>query len=243
MTEAQDLKSSNYNSISTIILDEYPIEKGQKRYYLQNEGMILLGIFDSVFRNKTSDQVKIFILGNAVEGLEYSPLFTFLNLSLPYGKKDIKLFKNNNILVQYAKDSEFRKEREKTFIGQISKDTPYEEYAINNKILDKNNDFIEKKKGSSIFSFGFIFQGNTYGVWNDFKEGKIYISSDYEKSSPYIYAVTTQDFKPNTLLIKSASRNRQWKFLIENYKLGLVYFENQKIKKYSGDVIRMFLTS
>lgn len=41
MTEAQDLKSGSYKNISTIIIDEYPIEKG-KRYYLPAEGMILM---------------------------------------------------------------------------------------------------------------------------------------------------------------------------------------------------------
>ena len=116
-------------------------------------------------------------------------------------------------------------------------------YAIENKILDKNDSFIDKKKGTAIFSFAFIYHNNYYGVWSDFKEGKIYISSDYDPTSPYIYAVTTQDFKPNTLLIKSASKYRQWKFLLDNYKLGLVYFESQKIKKYSQDIFRMFLTS
>ena len=36
MTEAQDLKSSTYENVKTIIIDEYPIEKN-KRYYLPNE--------------------------------------------------------------------------------------------------------------------------------------------------------------------------------------------------------------
>lgn len=90
MTEAQDLKSSSYKNITTIIIDEYPIEKG-KRYYLPSEGMILLGMFDSIIRNKQENEVKIFILGNAVEGLEYSPLFSFFNLSLPYGRKRYKI--------------------------------------------------------------------------------------------------------------------------------------------------------
>ena len=36
MTEAQDLKSSTYENIKTIIIDEYYIEKN-KRYYLPNE--------------------------------------------------------------------------------------------------------------------------------------------------------------------------------------------------------------
>ena len=117
MTEAQDLKSSVYQNVKIIIIDEYPIEKN-KRYYLQNEGMILMGIIDSIIRNRSD--IKIFILGNAVEGLEYSPLFTFFDLSLPYGK-DIKLFKDNLILVQYMNNEEFRKDRENTLIGKLAK--------------------------------------------------------------------------------------------------------------------------
>lgn len=112
MTEAQDLKSSVYQNVKTIIIDEYPIEKN-KRYYLPNEGMILMSIFDSIIRNR--NDVKIFILGNAVEGIEYSPLFNFFDLYLPYGK-DIKLFKDNLILVQYMNNEEFRKQRENTLI-------------------------------------------------------------------------------------------------------------------------------
>ena len=117
MTEAQDLKSSVYQNVKIIIIDEYPIEKN-KRYYLQNEGMILMGIIDSIIRNRSD--IKIFILGNAVEGLEYSPLFTFFDLSLPYNK-DIKLFKDNLILVQYMNNEDFRKDRENTLIGKLAK--------------------------------------------------------------------------------------------------------------------------
>ena len=112
LTEAQDLKSSVYNNIKTIVFDEYPIEKN-KRYYLPNEGMILLGLFDSIIRNR--NDVKIFILGNAVESLEYSPLFSFFDLHLPFNT-DIKLFKENTILVQYMNNEEFRKDRENTLI-------------------------------------------------------------------------------------------------------------------------------
>ena len=73
----------------------------------------LCGILDSIIRNR--NDVKIFILGNAVEGIEYSPLFSFFDLSLPFGN-DIKLFKDNLILVQYMNNEEFRKDREETLI-------------------------------------------------------------------------------------------------------------------------------
>ena len=120
--------------------------------------------------------------------------------------------------------------------------TPYEKYAMQNQILDKNNFFIEKKKGSSRFSFAFIYNQEYYGVWNDFKEGKIYVSKDYDSYSPYIYAVTKNDHRPNIMLINSIRKNSQLKFFIENYKLGNVYYESQKIKKYAGDIIKLLLT-
>lgn len=82
MTEAQDLKSSiPWEKIKIILIDEYAIEKN-KRYYLPNEGMILMSILDSVLRNRSD--IRIFILCNAVDDIEYSPLFSFFGLTLPY---------------------------------------------------------------------------------------------------------------------------------------------------------------
>ena len=75
--------------------------------------MIIAGLLDSVIRNRSD--IKIFFLMNATEGIEYSPLFSFFGLTLPYGN-DIKLFKDNLILVQYMENKEFREERKSTLI-------------------------------------------------------------------------------------------------------------------------------
>lgn len=141
LTEAQDLKSASFDDITTIIFDEYAIEKN-KRYYLPNEGMIIAGLLDSIIRNRSN--VKIFFIMNAVQDIEFSPLFSFFGLTLPYNN-DIKLFKSNLILVQYMQNLEFRKERKETLIGKLMEGTPYEDYAINNQILGKTDDFIEHK--------------------------------------------------------------------------------------------------
>ena len=58
----------------------------------------------------------------------------------------------------------------KHLFGKLAKGTPYEQYALKNKILDKNKNFIERKTGSSKFSFAFIYNDETYGVWNDYHE-------------------------------------------------------------------------
>ena len=236
MTEAQDLKSSTFENVTTIIIDEYAIEKN-KRYYLPNEGMIIAGIFDSIIRNRSN--VKIFILMNAVEGLEFSPLFTFFNLQLPYNN-DIKLFKNNLILVQYMDNEEFRKDRKETLIGKLMEGTRYEKYAMENQILDKNNDFVMKKTGSAKFNFGFIYNGKTFGVWNDYKNGKVFVSYDYIHETNRIFALTLNDFKPNLMMIQALKKYMFWKSFIENFNLGFVYFENLEIKHFTFEAIRIY---
>lgn len=75
--------------------------------------MIIAGLLDSVIRNRNN--VKIFFIMNAVQDIEFCPLFTFFGLTLPYNN-DIKLFKDNLILVQYMRNMKFREERKQTLI-------------------------------------------------------------------------------------------------------------------------------
>lgn len=84
LTEAQDLKSASFDDVTTIIFDEYAIEKS-KRYYLPNEAMIIAGLLDSIIRNRNN--VKIFFIMNAVQDIELCPLFSFFGLTLPYRKR------------------------------------------------------------------------------------------------------------------------------------------------------------
>ena len=235
LTQAQDFKGSAFPEVTTIIFDEYPIEKN-KRTYLPNEGMIIMNILDSILRNRSN--VRIFILGNATPDIEYSPLFSFFNLQLPY-TSDIKLFKENTILLQYMKNEEFRNERKDTLIGKLAAGTEYEQYAIENKITNKNKDFIEKKKSTAQFYFTFVYNDNYYGVWKDYKEGKVYITEDYYLNT-YVFAIQLKDHKPNTLLISTSKSLKCWKFFIEQFKLGNMYFENQKVKHIAGEVLKLF---
>mgnify|MGYP002515377687 CR=1 FL=1 len=236
LTEAQDLKSVSFEDISTIIFDEYAIEKN-RRYYLSSEGMTIAGLLDSVIRNRSN--VKVFFLMNAVEGLEFSPLFTFFDLKLPYNN-DIKLFKENTILVQYMNNTEFRKEREQTLMGKLMKGTLYENYALKNEIIDKSTEFIDKKQGTAKFVFAFIYNNETFGVWNDYKNGKVYVSNDYVPNSSFIFSITLKDSRPNVMMISALSRYDFWKVFLKYFKMGVVYFENQKIKHYVYEIIKLY---
>ena len=203
-------------------------------------GMIIAGLLDSVIRNRNN--VKIFFIMNAVQDIELCPLFSFFGLTLPYGK-DIKLFKDNMVLVQYMKNLEFRKERGQTLIGKLMNDTPYYEYAIDNQIIGRNSDFIEKKSGSARFVFAIVYKGETYGIWNDYSKGKVFISSDYLRETRFIFAISKEDNKPNVMMLRALKQYQFWKNFEQNYIYGNVYFESQKVKVMTQEftkIIRAF---
>ena len=68
------------------------------------------------------------------------------------------------------------------------------------KFLIKIKISLNAKHGSSKFSFAIIYNGETFGVWNDYHEGKIFVSTDYDKFSPYLFSMTLKDHSLNTTL-------------------------------------------
>lgn len=236
LSTAQDLKSVNFSKVKNIIFDEFIIEEGQKKYYLQNEVIIFLNLLETLGRMR---DIRVFMLGNPAN-IYSNPYFLYFDLSLPFNN-DIKLFKDNMILLQYMKNEEYRTAKRQTKFGKLIAGTSFEDYAINNKCLNENKNFIEKKSGTAKFSFAFIYKSEYFGVWNDFTNGKIYVSFNYDKNSPFIFATTLDDHSPNTLLMSRARKYNCWKIFIENFNLGNVRFENQKVKLICNDVIKMLI--
>lgn len=237
LSTAQDLKSTNFSKVTTIIFDEFIIEEGQKKYYLQNEVFTFLNLIETIARTRN---IKVFMLANPAN-IYSNPYFLYFDLKMPFNN-DIITFKDGLILLQYMKNEEFREFKKQTKFGKLISGTDFENYAINNQCIMDNKSFIEKKTGTAKFSFTFIYNDIFYGVWNDYVNGKIYISFDYVKNSPYVFATTLKDHKPNTMLINSAKNYNCWKIFIKNYKLGNVYYENIKIKSACQNVIKLFLT-
>ena len=230
LSTAQQLKSSNFSDVYYIIFDEFLIESGQG-YYLKDEVLAFLGLLETIGRMR---DIKVFMLANAVT--EVNPYFMFFDLALPYNN-DIKLFKDGMILLQYLQNEAYIKAKKETKFGKLVAGTEYEDYAIDNKFTDDNRVFIEKKSGQSKFSFSFIYKDIRLGVWIDYDNGKMFVSNDYVDNG-FVFATTTADHSPNTLLYSIAKKYNCWNSFIENYKLGNVYFESVKIKNICKDVIK-----
>lgn len=229
---SQSYKSSNFSKVKYIIFDEFISEDG---IYLKNEVHKFFSLIETIARLR--DDVVIFLLANSCS--ISNPYFLELNLSLPYNSQ-FKTFKDGLILVHYSKNEVYRETKKNTKFGKLIEGSDFENFAINNQFIFDNSTFIAKKTKHASCYFAFSYQNNTYGVWNDFSEGKMFISSDYIDNVP-LFATTIENHSPNTMLISSAKYYKCWKKLLDNYKYGNVFFENQKIKNASMEVIKMFL--
>ena len=215
LATAQDLKGTNFDKVKTIIFDEFIIETGQRKTYLNDEVFTFLNLLETIARMR---DVRVFFLGNAVTIT--NPYFLYFDLTLPYNN-DIKLFKNGLILVQYMKNQEYREAKRKSKLGQLTEGTSYGNYAIENKFVMDNCTFLGKKTGSAKFVFAFKYKGEVFGVWNDYNEGRVYVSYDWLTDTPYMFSCTMKDHSPNMMFLNSAKKYGCWKNFVEHYNLRI----------------------
>ena len=222
-------KSISYHLVNKIIFDEFIIDKGHIRY-LSNEVTTFLEFYETVARMR--ENVRVLFMANAVSVV--NPYFLYWNMK-PQTKK--KFTKYNHMIVEYIKNQEFIDAKYKTKFGQIIKGTDYGNYAIENEFLKDNMNFVEKKTGSTRFEYSIVYQNHTYGFWNDYKEGYVYVSKDIDPSNKVQFALTDSEHRPNLMLAKTASSSHHIKTCIKAYEMGCVRFEDLSIKNQFVEII------
>ena len=96
-----------------------------------------------------------------------------------------------------------------------------------------------KKTEKAQYNFTFVYNGEKYGVWVDYDVGRMFVSPDIDPYCKIVYSLTVDDHDANTLLINQLNKSPFFRPFIENYKNGLVYFENQKVKNIVYEVIKL----
>lgn len=231
LTKAKDYKSISFPMVYLIIFDEFLIEDNGYARYLKNEVKQFLSFYMSIDRYRGCT---VFFLANSVSMV--NPYTLFWNINLPYGSNIVK---KGDILLQLVQDEEFINERKQTRFGKLVEGTDFADYAIGNKFMNDSKSFIMKKTEKAHYYFTFIYMLEKFGVWIDYSEGKIFVSENVDPSCRIVYSLTVDDHQPNTMLLKQINKSPLFKTFIENYKMGNVYFESQKVKNITYEVIRM----
>lgn len=233
LTKAKSYKSSAYPNVWVIIYEEFIIEEDGHSHYLKGEVKKFLGFYMTIDRYRG---VKVFFLGNNYT--MFNPYTIYWKIDSPNGRALVKA-KKGSILLELIPDT--IKEHHDSQFAKIIEGTDFAEYAIHNKSYVDNNTFVAKKTDKANYFFGFIYEGEKYGVWRDFSVGKLFVSKDIDPYNKILYSMTNDDHRPNTVLLRSISKSGHFKLFIECYKDGDVYFENMKIKSITLEVIKMCL--
>ena len=240
LSKAMTYKSVPYPFINKLLFDEFLIEKGTYRY-LTNEVDKFLDLYVTIARPGSGHiDVIVFFMANAISFTNMYFLKYDIKEPAP-GKRFFKPKKFPEVLLQMVGNESMIERQKNTRFGSIISGTKYEEYAFENKFYLDDNTFIEKKSDMARYLFTMNYRGEQLGVWVDYNEGIMYCS---EKIDPYckaIYALTQQDHKPNTLLIKNINKGVYLKQFIECYKEGNVRFETMKAKNLCYEIIKMIM--
>lgn len=221
LSKASIYKSVPFPDVDTIIYDEFLIDNATY-HYIQDEPEKLLDFIETVGRLR---DIQVFCLGNSISIV--NPYFDYFNISLPYNS-DIKTFKNGLILVNYIKNEPYRKIKKDSKFGSLIDGTKYGDYAIDNKFLKDNNNFIKKKNPKSKFFFNIVINSHTYGVWMDYNSNEMYISKIYNSNHPVTITFNYKDHSENTIMLKS--RSVFFQNLVKHYEQASLYFDNMQIK-------------
>lgn len=242
LSTANNKKSMSFPNVTMLIFDEFLLEEGNQKY-LPNEVEKLLNLYETVARpGSNHPRVSLWLLGNAISVT--NPYFLYFNLKMPntMDKNGKWIWKHPEkpILVEDVRNEGFIDVKKNTEFGKLVNGTNYADFSIENKFLLDDDTFLEKKSQKAKHAFNFVYRGTQFGVWFDFTEGKMWVSSAVDPSG-LTYSFTMKDHSPNSMLFKTKNKSYWLRNFFESFKQGTLYFESMNIKNMCYEILKMSL--
>jgi hypothetical protein len=178
LSRAQQYKSVSYEKVTTIIFDEFIIEKGAVQY-LPNETTVVNNFYNTVDRYK--EKTRLFMISNAVRATNPH----FIEYKIDPDKADEKGFlkyfipdrDNPFMVVHFIDDEQFINDVKNTAFGQFISGTDYESYAVGNQFSDNHQGLISEKTPNSRYRLTLETKNGTFSIWIDPDDGMYYAQS------------------------------------------------------------------
>lgn len=238
LSTAKSDKSIDFSDCDIIVFDEFVIDKSNVRY-IPDEVTVFLEFYNTVSRlREDKESVIVLFLSNSLTVT--NPYFLYFK-QYPNGEEFYKNKATPDILVQNVRNQEYVDAFYETRFGKLIKGTPYGDYAVENKMLLDNYDFVEKRSSKARHMFILNYRNKKYGVWLDYQVGKFWLSKTIDPSCRNIYTLTLKDFTPNTVLIKSVRKSHFVKLFIEGFKEGYVFYEDINLKNIGFEMFKILV--
>lgn len=227
LSTSMRLKSVAYPLVRTIIFDEFIIDKGRINY-LRNEAHVFMELYETIARMR--ENVVAIFLGNAISIV--NPYFDFFKITPKLGQRYTK---NGGVCIEFYFNEQFIAKKENTAFGKLIKDTSYGEYNMKNKFLRDSDSFIQTRPATANLKlYQFIFDGEHYSLWQDYKYQRYYIDRAYEKNfgefRTFVSNPVDMDDSDKSMIMfkKNNAISKKMSVLIER---GDLYFCDQSAKQ------------
>lgn len=248
LTTGSNKKSIPYPKITMLIFDEFLLDdQSSQQRYMKNEPRALLNLYETIARPGTDHpRVLLFMLANSTS--INNPYFLFWDLQMPdesipdKNGKYIWHHPKRPILVENVKKKELIEAKKKTEFYGVIAGTGYDEYSLDNKFINDDDTFVEKRSSTARPYFSFYYKDQRFGVWISMIDGLMWVSNQYDPGYPIVYSITMKDHKPNTMFLRSRKQAQHFNNFIQAYKDGCVRFENVLIKSMCYEVIKLTMS-
>lgn len=228
LTKSMQLKSVSYPNVSTIIFDEFIIDKG-KIGYLKNEVQVFLELFETVARMR--DNVTAIFFGNAISIV--NPYFVYFGITPDLNRRYTK---RGEVCIEFYFNESFVEKKKQTRFGRLIEGTKYGEYNMLNSFLRDSDSFISESRpeGCNLKIYQFIIDGEKFALWQDTKRGIWYVNTDFENNFGTFRTFITNPVdmvdtdKSHIMLKRKSVIVKKMKECIER---GDMYFNNQNTKQ------------
>lgn len=224
LSVAGSVKSNSFHYVTTIIFDEFIIEKGHIQY-LNNEVKTLLEFMNTV--DRYNDKTTVFFLANSVS--IDNPYFLYYDIKPKRGDKVVTMH-DNFIACHFPDSEEFAKGVKQTRFGKflVATDPDYVDYAMHNQFADNHLFLIEKKTPEAEYFITVETTKGMFSVWIDWNQEKYYFQKKRPKGNENLVTLIDKNVTENkTLLLRNDKENQ---YMRTAYRQGRARFDEQSTR-------------
>ena len=222
---ATKYKSIGFADYDIILFDEFLSEDNK---YLPDEVDKALSFYQSVARGygeAIRTDVKFVFLANNVS--LYNPYFIDLNI-LPniHVGTQYTVDTDRAWVVEFIQNDEIASEIASTPFGKMIAKTKYGDYALKSAYYLDSNVFIEKPEGNAKYYCTLVAHGKKYGIYEYTDQALFYVSEKVDPTCKDIFSLTTDDHRPNYIMIYRNSTNPLYMLLKFAFDNACIRFQN-----------------
>ena len=229
LSTAQRLKSVSYPKVTTIIFDEFIIEKGMVRY-IPSEFMVFNNFYSTVDRWK--DKTTVLFLANSVS--IDNPYFVGLDIH-PDEMGEINVTNDGFVLCHFPEAKEFQTEVYKTRFGKFISDTEYADYAVGNKFSDAGAELVKGKSTKARYRFTLETKKGLFSVWFDSFTGEFFLQEKRPKEEIF-YTIAANKMSEEKVLLEN--NNQVLQILRTAFRQAKMYFDKPSTRNAFIDIFR-----